>query len=189
MKRTMLTVQTIATTLLFALVIAGCSNSAPTASTEAAPAQATMAPEVQVAATAVTTAAAAMNEAAPMVAKLNLNTATDAELLAVPGVTDRMLREFKEYRPYVSIQQFRRELGKYVDEAQVTAYEQYVFVPIDINESDEATLQQISGVDAAVAAQLVVGRPYASQQAFLDALKAQVAAADLSVATSYLVAE
>lgn len=37
-----------------------------------------------------------------------------------------MVRKFEEYRPYVSIQQFRREIGKYVDEAMVAAYEQYV---------------------------------------------------------------
>ena len=28
----------------------------------------------------------------------------------------RMLHEFKEYRPYKSMEQFRREIGKYVDD-------------------------------------------------------------------------
>ena len=30
---------------------------------------------------------------------LNLNTATDAEILLIPNLGNRMLREFKEYRP------------------------------------------------------------------------------------------
>jgi DNA uptake protein ComE-like DNA-binding protein len=57
---------------------------------------------------------------------VNLNTATDAEILAIPGVGNRMLREFKEYRPYGNIEQFRREIGKYVDEKEVSRLEQYV---------------------------------------------------------------
>ena len=31
---------------------------------------------------------------------VNINTATDAQILAIPGMGPRMLREFKEYRPY-----------------------------------------------------------------------------------------
>src|SRR4051794_16592347 len=38
--------------------------------------------------------------------KLNLNTLTGDELLAtIPGFSNRMVREFQEYRPYVSILQ------------------------------------------------------------------------------------
>jgi len=81
-------------------------------------------------------------------AKLNLNTATADDFLAtVPGLGNRMVREFMEYRPYVSIQQFRKEIGKYVDDAQVAEYENYVYVTIAINDSDSATLQQIPGLD------------------------------------------
>lgn len=59
---------------------------------------------------------------------INLNTATDAELMSIPGMGPRMLREFKEYRPYKSIEQFRREIGKYVDKAEVARFEQYVTI-------------------------------------------------------------
>ena len=65
------------------------------------------------------------------VTKVNLNTANgDDFLAAIPGLGNRMVREFQEYRPYVSIQQFRKEIGKYVDDAQVAEYEKYVYVPI-----------------------------------------------------------
>jgi len=37
-----------------------------------------------------------------------------------------MLREFKEYRPYTSIEQFRREIGKYVNAKEVARLERYV---------------------------------------------------------------
>jgi DNA uptake protein ComE-like DNA-binding protein len=61
---------------------------------------------------------------------INLNTATDAEIQMIPGVGTRMLREFKEYRPYPALAQFHREIGKYVDDKELARLEQYVFVPV-----------------------------------------------------------
>lgn len=120
-------------------------------------------------------------------AKLNLNTVTADELLnTIPGFGNRMVREFQEYRPYVSIEQFRREIGKYVDDAQVAEYEKYVYVPIAVNEADVATLQQIPGLDATEAASLIAARPFASNEAFLTALGAYLSTAELASAESYL---
>jgi DNA uptake protein ComE-like DNA-binding protein len=59
---------------------------------------------------------------------LDLNTATAEEILLIPGVGPRMQQEFEEYRPYTSIAQFRREIGKYVDEAEVARLERYVTI-------------------------------------------------------------
>ena len=61
---------------------------------------------------------------------INLNTATDEEILLIPGVGNRMLREFKEYRPYTALAQFHREIGKYVDATELARLEQYVIVPV-----------------------------------------------------------
>jgi DNA uptake protein ComE-like DNA-binding protein len=74
-----------------------------------------------------TTATGADTSRAPIV-RVNINTATDAELMRIPGMGPRMLREFKEYRPYTSIEQFRREIGKYVDKAEVARFEQYIVI-------------------------------------------------------------
>jgi DNA uptake protein ComE-like DNA-binding protein len=60
---------------------------------------------------------------------INLNTATDEEIQMIPGVGTRMLREFKEYRPYTALAQFHREIGKYVDDKELARLEQYVMVP------------------------------------------------------------
>ena len=59
---------------------------------------------------------------------INLNAASDQEILLIPGIGNRMLHEFKEYRPYTSIEQFRREIGKYVDDAEVARLEKYVSI-------------------------------------------------------------
>jgi DNA uptake protein ComE-like DNA-binding protein len=60
--------------------------------------------------------------------KIDLNTATDEEILLIPGIGARMLHEFKEYRPYTSMDQFRREMGKYVDNAEVARMERFVMI-------------------------------------------------------------
>lgn len=59
---------------------------------------------------------------------IDLNAAKGEEILLIPGVGNRMRREFEEYRPYRNIEQFRREMGKYVDKAEVARLEQYVAI-------------------------------------------------------------
>ena len=59
---------------------------------------------------------------------VNLNTGSDAEILLIPNLGNRMLREFKEYRPYSAIEQFRREIGKYVSREEVARLERYVVI-------------------------------------------------------------
>jgi DNA uptake protein ComE-like DNA-binding protein len=120
------------------------------------------------------------------ITKLNLNTATAEEFLTIPNVGDRMVHEFEEYRPYISIQQFRQEIGKYVDEAQVAEYEQYVYVPVVVNSSDAETLQQLPGVTPEIAEALLAGRPYESAAAFLEALAEHVTPEELAVGETYL---
>jgi DNA uptake protein ComE-like DNA-binding protein len=62
-------------------------------------------------------------------APMNLNTATTQDIMLIPGMSARMANEFREYKPYRSIGQFRYEIGKYVPKAEVARLEQYVFVP------------------------------------------------------------
>jgi DNA uptake protein ComE-like DNA-binding protein len=59
---------------------------------------------------------------------IDLNTASGDEILLIPGVGPKMRHEFEEYRPYQSIARFRREIGKYVDSAEVARLERYVTI-------------------------------------------------------------
>jgi DNA uptake protein ComE-like DNA-binding protein len=45
---------------------------------------------------------------------IDLNKGTDDVFLTIPGLGPRMLREFKEYRPWTSKAQFDKEIGKYL---------------------------------------------------------------------------
>ena len=97
---------------------------------------------------------------------INLNTATEEEILLVPGVGSRMAHEFDEYRPYRALAQFRREIGKYVDDQQVAAYEQYVFVPIDLNSASDADILSIPGVGNRMLHEFKEYRPYQNIEQF-----------------------
>lgn len=107
------------------VAIAACSPGADTAADTTAVADTAFTTPVP--ASPATSASSTVAGGATIV-PININTATDAEILRIPGVGPRMLREFKEYRPYTSIEQFRREIGKYVDKAEVARLEQYVVI-------------------------------------------------------------
>ena len=57
---------------------------------------------------------------------INLNSASEEEIRMIPGMTDKMVHEFEEYRPYADMDVFNREIGKYVDEAEVARLRSYV---------------------------------------------------------------
>ncbi len=56
---------------------------------------------------------------------VNLNTASEDAIKLIPGMTDKMVHEFLEYRPYADMAEFDREIGKYVDEAEVARLRSY----------------------------------------------------------------
>jgi DNA uptake protein ComE-like DNA-binding protein len=91
---------------------------------------------------------------------INLNTASREEILLVPGAGNRMVHEFQEYRPYKALAQFHREIRKYVDEAEVLRFEQYVFVPVDLNTATDEDILSIPGVGARMLREFKEYRPY-----------------------------
>ena len=57
---------------------------------------------------------------------IDLNTAPRAHIMLIPGMTRRMAHEFEEYRPYKSLAQFDKEIGKYVKPDEVARLRSYV---------------------------------------------------------------
>ncbi|NUO78816.1 hypothetical protein HUU05_01965 [candidate division KSB1 bacterium] len=97
---------------------------------------------------------------------INLNTATSAEMLLIPGMGKRMVHEFEEYRPYKTLAQFRKEIGKYVDEKEVARLEQYVFIPINLNTASDEDILSIPGSGRRVLHEFKEYRPYTSMEQF-----------------------
>ncbi len=98
--------------------------------------------------------------------RINLNDVTEEEILRIPGVGDRMAHEFEEYRPYEDMAEFRREMAKYVDAAEVDRLAQYVFVPIDLNTASRETILMIPGMDDRMAHEFEEYRPYTDLDQF-----------------------
>lgn len=97
---------------------------------------------------------------------IDLNDVTDREILLIPGVGDRMLHEFEEYRPFIALAEFHREIGKYVDDDELARLAQYVYVRIDLNAASEDAILSIPGVGARMHHEFEEYRPYSAMAQF-----------------------
>jgi DNA uptake protein ComE-like DNA-binding protein len=101
-----------------------------------------------------------------MFVQINLNTATEEEILMIPGTGKRMLREFLEYRPYKTLAQFHKEIGKYVNDKELARLEQYVFVPIHLNTGSDEDILSIPGTGKRMLREFKEYRPYTNIEQF-----------------------
>jgi DNA uptake protein ComE-like DNA-binding protein len=97
---------------------------------------------------------------------INLNTATAAEIMLVPGAGKRMAHEFEEYRPWRSYAQFEKEIGKYVDAKEVARLAQYTFISLNINTATAEQIMTIPGAGKRMAHEFEEYRPWKSQAQF-----------------------
>ena len=97
---------------------------------------------------------------------VNLNTGTAEEILLIPGAGKRMAHEFEEYRPWKSWAQFDKEIGKYVDQAEVNRLKQYVFIPLNLNTASDADFLTIPGVGDRMVHEFKEYRPWKTQAQF-----------------------
>jgi predicted DNA-binding helix-hairpin-helix protein len=104
---------------------------------------------------------------AKMFIHVNLNVSPRDEILLIPRAGPRMAREFDEYKPYNGgYAQFRREIGKYVNEQEVAHLEQYTFIPIELNTASDSAILSIPGAGPRVLREFKEYRPYASIEQF-----------------------
>ncbi len=97
---------------------------------------------------------------------IDLNDATSEEIGLIPGVGRRMTHEFEEYRPYVALAQFHREIGKYVDDDEVARLAQYAYVRIDLNTASGEDILSIPGVGRRMRHEFEEYRPYEAMAQF-----------------------
>ena len=97
---------------------------------------------------------------------IDLNDVTNEEILLIPGVGNRMLHEFEEYRPYIALLQFHREIGKYVDDEELARLAQYVYVRIALNSASQEEILSIPGVGPRMQHEFEEYRPYTAMAQF-----------------------
>jgi len=120
---------------------------------------------------------------------LNLNTASEAEIKMIPGVGNKMAHEFEEYRPYVKMAQFRKEIGKYVDENEVNRLAMYVFVPVNLNTASDEEILAIPGVGDKMLHEFKEYRPYDSIEKFRREIGKYVSEEEVAMFERYVTIE
>ena len=118
--------------------------------------------------------------------RINLNDVGNDEVLLIPGVGDRMAHEFEEYRPYEDMDEFRREIGKYVDEDEVARLEQYVYLPIDLNAATRDEIMAIPGMTDRMAHEFEEYRPYTDLEQFRSEIGKYVDEAEVARLERYV---
>ncbi len=101
-----------------------------------------------------------------MFVQINLNTASDEEILLIPGAGSRMIREFRDKRPYKTLGQFRNEIGKSADAKEVARLEQYVFVPINLNSASDDDILSVPGAGKRMVREFKEYRPWTTFEQF-----------------------
>jgi DNA uptake protein ComE-like DNA-binding protein len=117
---------------------------------------------------------------------INLNKATKEEMMLIPRMGDRMVHEFEEYRPYKTLAQFRREIGKYVDEKELARLEQYVFIPVNLNTASDEEILSIPGMGARMLREFKEYRPYPNIEKFRREIGKYVDAKEVARLESYV---
>ncbi len=97
---------------------------------------------------------------------VNLNTAAAPEILLIPRIARRMSHEFEEYRPWVSMTQFDKEIGKYVDATEVARLKQYVFIPLDLNTATDDAFKTIPNLPGTMLREFKEYRPWKTKAQF-----------------------
>jgi DNA uptake protein ComE-like DNA-binding protein len=121
--------------------------------------------------------------------QINLNAASRDEIMLVPGMSARMAHEFEEYRPYTGLDEFRREIGKYVDAAEVARFEQYVFVPMNLNTASADDFLTIPGMSNRMVHEFEEYRPYSSIEQFRREIGKYVDDTEVARLESYVTLE
>lgn len=120
---------------------------------------------------------------------INLNTATDDEILLVPGAGRRMVREFKEYRPWKTWAQFDKEIGKYVGPQETARLAQYAFIPVNLNTASDDDILSIPGAGRRMVREFKEYRPWKSQAQFEKEIGKYVDAKEVKRLWRYVVIE
>ena len=97
---------------------------------------------------------------------LNLNSASREEILLIPGMGARMLRQLTENRPYRGLTTFRAEIGRGVTEQELARLEQYIYAPMDLNSATDEDILGIPGVTPRLLQDIKGHRPFKSVQDF-----------------------
>lgn len=111
---------------------------------------------------------------------VNLNTASQDEILLIPGAGKRMAHEFDEYRPWKTWAQFDKEISKYVGQPETDRLKQYVFIPVNLNTATDEDILSIPGAGPRMVREFKEYRPWRTKQQFEKEIGKYVGATEVA---------
>jgi len=120
---------------------------------------------------------------------VNLNTGTREEILLIPGAGPRMVREFAEYRPWKTLGQFDKEIGKYVGSEEIARLKQYVFIGVNLNTGTDEDILTIPGAGPRMVREFKEYRPWKTQAQFEKEIGKYVGPKEVTRLWRYVVIE
>jgi DNA uptake protein ComE-like DNA-binding protein len=118
---------------------------------------------------------------------VNLNTASQDEILLIPGAGKRMAHEFDEYRPWKTWAQFDKEISKYVGQPETDRLKQYVFIPVNLNTATDEDILSIPGAGPRMVHEFKEYRPWKTKQQFEKEIGKYVGATEVARLWRYVV--
>ena len=97
---------------------------------------------------------------------INLNTATNPEILLVPRIARRMTIEFAEYRPWRTFEQFDREISNYVGAAETNRLKSYVFIQMNLNTATDDQFRSIPNLPGNMIREFNEYKPWKTKEQF-----------------------
>lgn len=117
---------------------------------------------------------------------LNPNTATEAQLRAVPQLGPALARAVVRGRPYKTHSDFAKVVAGKVPEAQIPALYAAVFVPISLNKATRDEIMLIPGMTRRMAHEFEEYRPYKDMAQFDREIGKYVDAPEVARLRSYV---
>lgn len=117
---------------------------------------------------------------------LNPNTATAAQLSAVPGVGPVLAAEIVKARPYKTPADLHKVIGPKVPVAQQPAVYAGVFLPLNLNTATAEEIALIPGMTPRMVREFEEYRPYKSMAQFNQEIGKYVDATELARLASYV---
>jgi DNA uptake protein ComE-like DNA-binding protein len=117
---------------------------------------------------------------------LNPNTATQAQLSAVPGLTPALVGEIIRARPFKTQLDLHKVVSPKVPAAQLPAVYAAVFLPLNLNTATAEEINLIPGMSRRMVHEFEEYRPYKSMTQFNQEIGKYVNAEEVARLASYV---
>lgn len=103
--------------------------------------------------------------------RVDLDRATEEELLLVPGAGPRIVREIRSHRPWRNWDAFEIELSQSVDQDELARLRRYCFLPVDANNGSERELREVPRISDRAHTQILALRPFPDRDDFVERMR------------------